>query len=252
MDFEVVGATITPGPVRLIVDYGLLESTEGGGNNGVCCGLDLSVDGRDMYLPTKAELRPEGYVNKVVHIRLPVELSELDAESPPVQTIVFEHQPSPRNDTEYATDVDVNAANDLLFIKQSYGQNTGNRVLRVDLDPDLVDTGSNLESVAIVVPPPGATIWMGADVSSPASDMIAVVHSSELDNCNRLSIVNGRTGTILNEGANWPAWWVTWAHGKVLTAGFRRGCRSTGSIVTIDPLSGQNTTLLEGRLPDGR
>lgn len=252
MDFEVAGTAITTGPVRLIVDYGQLESTEGGGNNGVCCGLDLSVDGRDLYLPTKAELRPAGYVNKVVRIRLPVDLSELDPASPPPETTVFEHQPSPRNDTEYATDVDVNAANDLLFVKQTYGLYTGNRVLRVDLDPDLVDTGSNLESVAIFVPPPGAAVWVGADVSIPASDLIAVVHSSALDNCKRLRIINGRTGTVLNEGADWPAWWVTWAHGNVLTAGFRKGCRTTGHLVAIDPLSGQSTTLVTGRLPDGR
>jgi hypothetical protein len=252
MDFEIVGTTISPGPIHLIVDYGQLDSTDGGGNNGVCCGLDLSADGRDIYLPTKAELRPAGYVNKVVHIRLPADLSELDPGEPPLQTVVFEHQPGPRNDTEYATDLDVNAAGDFLFVKQTYGQYAGHRVVRVDLDPDLTDTGSSLESVVVASPPPGAAVFVGADVSSAASDLIAVVHTSVQDNCNRLKIINGRTGTVLNEGAEWPGWWVTWAHGKVITAGFRKGCRASGALVSIDPTTGQVITLLDGRLPDGR
>ena len=254
MDFEVSGTTITPGPVRLIADLGQLDPPGGGGNNGVCCGLDLTVDGRVLYAPTKAELRPEGYVNKVVKFSLPADLSDLDPQDPPAQTTVFEHKPSPRNDIEYATEIDVNAANDLIYIKQLTRQDgqTSYRVLRVDLDADLTDTGSNLETAVVASAPIGDTAFVGADTSSPASDLIAVVFSETLGGCKRINIINGRTGTILNEGSDWPAFWLTWAHGKVLTAGFRRGCRRTDYIVAVDPLTGVTTTLLPGLYPEGR
>ncbi|HKX58204.1 MAG TPA: hypothetical protein VJN00_02390 [Steroidobacteraceae bacterium] len=250
MDFEVMGTTITPGPVHLVVDYGQLDSPEGGGNNGVCCGLDLSVDGRDLYVVTKAELRPEGYVNKVVRMRLPNDLTELDPEGSAAQTVVFEHDPGPRNDTQYTTDLDVNAANDLLYVEQVY-DGPYKRVLRIDLDPDLVDTGSDVEVTSL--PHPMTTNpHVGADVSSPASDLIALaIHSIESD-CTHLTIMNGRTGTVLNEGSQIPAYWLSWANGKVLTRGHRKGCRSTDTIVEVDPLTGATKPLLSGSLPDGR
>ena len=252
MDFVVAGAAITPGPVYLVVNFGPV-SQEGGGNGGVCCGLDLSVDGRDLYLPTKAELRAEGYVNKVVRMRLPANLADLDPEVPPSQITVFEHAASPRNDTEYGTDLDVNAANDYLYIRQKYGQNAGTRVLRVDLDPDMSDTAGNPEA-AIVAEPlwGGSSVFVGADVSNPASDLLAVVFAPTAGACQRLTIMNGRTGTVLNEGTDWPAHWVSWANGKVLTRGFRSGCRALDNIVQVDPLSGQVTTLVNGVNPDGR
>ena len=251
MDFVVNGTTVTNGPVHMIVDFGAM-ATEGGGNNGICCGLDLTVDGRELYLPIKAELRPEGYVNAVVLMRLPANLAELDPAHPPAQTVVFEHSASSRNDTEYTTDLDVNAMNDFLYVRQSYGGYTGSRVLRVDLDPDLTDTGSSPEVVVLVEPTWASGVWVGADVSSPASDLLAVAYSPDVGDCPRLTIMNGRTGTILNEGTDWPARWVSWMNGKLLAAGFRKGCRELDSIVAIDPLSGQSTILTTGGLPDGR
>jgi len=249
MDFTVAGTTITPGPVYLVVNFGPV-SMEGGGNGGVCCGLDLSVDGRDLYLPTKAELRIEGYVNKVARIRLPGDLADLDPNNPPTQTIVFEHVAGPRNDTQYTTELDVNVANDLLFIEQF--ENPERRLLRVDLDPDLVDTGGNQEAVVIAQAQVGGNMHVGTDHSDPGSDLVGVANYSFEAECYFLSIINGRTGTVLNEGTEWPASSLSWANGKVLTSGFRRGCRSLTTIVEINPLNGATTTLLTGGGANGR
>ena len=69
--------------------------------------------------------------------------------------------------------------------------------------------------------------------------------------------MNGRTGTILNEGTQWlsQAGQLSWDDGKVLNQGAsynKQGCRSTGWIVAIDPVTGATVPLLSGASPEGR
>ena len=253
MDFTVTGTNIVAGPAHLIVNFGL-PSPESSGNPGACCGLDLSRDGRDIYLPAMAELRPEGYVHSVVRMRLPANLDDLNSASPPAPVTVFEHQAFPTDYVQYTGDISVNAGGDLLFISQRYSSESY-RLLGVDLDVDLTDTAGNPE-VTVLFDPTTSTsytpILPRADTSSAASDLLAVAYYSFSEGCERLVIMNGRTGTVLNEGSQWPAWVISWSGGKVLSRGFRNGCRSTDTMVEIDPTTGATAPLLTGDHPDGR
>ena len=77
-------------------------------------------------------------------------LENLDATNPPEALTVFEHAATPTSSELLTFDMSVNAANDLLYVIERYAQQQ--RLLRIDLDPDLVDTGGNTE-ISVVLSP---------------------------------------------------------------------------------------------------
>ena len=173
-----------------------------------------------------------------------------------VPVTVFEHSATPTDYGQWTRDLDVNSANDLLYVGRR--TDTLDGLVRVDLDPDLTDTAGNQEVTVLFNSLNGNTIIVGADVSSPASDSIAFqAYSTEL-NCSLLTVMNGRTGTVLNEGAAWPGTNVSWSGGKMLALGYvpvrnrSLGCRSTDVIEEIDPVTGATVPLVIGIVPDGR
>ena len=253
MDFTVTGTTIVAGPAHLIVNFGLASLRVAAI---LCCGLDLSRDGRDIYLPAYGRAASEGYVHSVTRMRLPANLNDLDSASPPTPVTVFEHECVSRNYVQYTSELSVNAGDDLLFIVQEDDSQTLHRLLRVDLDGDLTDTAGNPEVTVLFDPSTSTTyspILVSADTSSPASDLLAVAFYSFVERCDRLTIMNGRTGTILNEGSQWPAWVIAWSGGKVLSRDYREGCRlQADSLVEIDPVTGITVPLMTGDHPDGR
>ena len=98
---------------------------------------------------------------------------------------------------------------------------------------------------------------VAADLSSPSSDMITFPSYSSIVKCNLVVVMNGRTGTILNEGTQWLSQpgQLSWYGGKVLNPGAsynKQGCRSTGWIVQIDPVTGATIPLVTGGAPEGR
>ncbi len=161
MDFAVTGTTVTLGAAHLVADFGNNTNTAGGT---ACCGIDVSTDGRDFYVPTLPVLRAQGYVHSVVRYRLPNRLEDLEAMGLPAAVTVFESTPTPTEYDGWTRDLDVNGANDLLYVGIRYGLLDG--LVRVDLDPDLVDTAGNRETTVLLSSASGNSIVVGADGSN--------------------------------------------------------------------------------------
>jgi hypothetical protein len=254
MDFSVQAANISFGPAHRIADYG--DNTSVGGGS-ACCGIDISADGRTLYMSAMPVLRPEGYVHSIARASIPANLEDL-AELPTPVT-VFEHPPTPTDLDVLTADMSVDENGDFLYLFERVNSGGRGRLLRVDLDPDLVDTLGNVEVKVLAGAVPGPES-VATDLSGVGSDLIALANYSSSLNCNLLVVMNGRTGSVLNEGTAWltQGGQFSWYGGKVLSsgaaAGSKRslGCRSTDWIVTIDPLSGVNREIVTGRSPDGR
>ena len=256
MDITVDGTNISLSPAHLIADYGNNTNMAGGS---ACCGIDVSADGRDLYMSAMPELRVQGYVHSIVRARMPSSLQEMSPAELPARVTVFEHPPTPTDYDLTTGYISVNGANDLLYVTQRVGPSYP-RLLRADLDPDLSDTAGNPEVSILVEQIDGANEPMAADTQSSGSDSLVFRSYSQALNCYFLVIMNGRTGTILNQGTEWISngGRLSWFGGRVLSEGVvastkrSLGCRSTGWIVATDPLTGVSVPLITGRVPEGR
>jgi hypothetical protein len=251
MDFEVIGANIVGGATYLVADLG---PSAGEGGRLSCCRMDLSVDGRSLFVPV-VDLLQEGYVESIVRLRLPEALADLAGQLPLAETTIIRHRPRSSATSFLGArttgDMDVNGAEDLLFVQLRDFDMNGtphDQLVSVDLDPDLVDTNGRRE-ITLLRDPVGGS-GSAADVSSPSSDLVVTLDPTSM--CQNAVVINGRTGTVLNEGTQWPGHTVAWAGGKILSRGFRSGCRSLDTIVQIDPTTGATLTLVSGVGAEGR
>jgi hypothetical protein len=265
LDFTVAstanGPTVTAGSPYLVKDFGP-NSPHG---NGACCGIELSRDGRRLYVSAPAEEDEQAgkESHRIVRIPLPNNLAQINPASPP--TIVYTGPSVPFG----GPGVPVTGTTWNLTVDGSAHQDEQNLYLvrrRVDTIDELVrvglGTGSTLATWALTGPDSIAT---GArDFGQPrhpaaeptnGSTRVAFqewVGDSEGKDCDRLYFVDGVSGAITGPTVPVYADNMTWAGGKVLGNGMSSRCRSAGSIVEIDPASGATRTLVTGYHADGR
>jgi hypothetical protein len=214
-DFTVSGTSVSVDPRRTIV-----SSVD-------CCALELSRDGRNVYVST-AQSRLERILVSDPSSRVLI------------KTIA---------DDGWFNDGSVNGDESAFYVEEqrmSGGQVTGRELVRIDL----ITLQANVVRTSGI-----ARFWAGAD---PNSNLIAytdyVVGSN---NCYLLQIADGTTGQLISYGQ--PRYGVnsTWYGGRILTNGYKppKGagrCDSMNAITEIDPDTSAERILRPGYYPDGR
>jgi hypothetical protein len=215
-DFTVSGTTVTVGPRRTILAPV------------ACCAVDLSSDGRHLYVSTA-----EDTLEKVA-------VSDTSIRSH-VRTML---------DDGWFIDASVDGNETAIYVEERRwinGQTYG-RIIGVDL--------GTLAST-VLVPDNLNRLWPAAD---PGSNRVAYsYYVPGSDNCHLLEILDGRTGARISYGTPRYGRDWSWYAGKVLGFGYsvsssRRGlrCQSKDMITEVDPLTSAEKDLLRGYYPDGR
>ena len=261
LDFTVAstasGPTVTAGSTYLVQDFGP-NSSHG---NGACCGIELSRDGRRLFVsaPAAEDENAGTESHRVVRIDLPDNLA--DGPSPPTLVytgpwVPFGGPDVPATGMTWNLTVDgsANQAEQYLYLVRR----------RVDTIDELVrvELGSGSTGATWALTGPDSIAAGAGDIrqprhpaAEPTSTRVAFqewVGDSEGKDCDRLYFVDGTSGAISGPTVPVYADNMTWVGGKVLGNGMNSRCRSAGSIVEIDPLSGATRTLVTGYHADGR
>ncbi len=263
LDFTVAstanGPTVTAGSTYLVKDFGP-NSPHG---NGACCGIELSRDGRRLYVsaPAAEDDNAGTESHRVVRIDLPDNLAAPASMPTDVYTgpwVPFGGPGVPATGMTWNLTVDgsANQAEQNLYVVRR----------RVDTIDELVrvglGSGSTLATWALTGPDSIAAAARGFGqprhpAAEPANGSTRLafqewVGDSEGKDCDRLYFVDGVSGAVTGPTVPVYADNMTWAGGKVLGNGMSSRCRSAGSIVEIDPTSGATRTLVTGYHADGR
>jgi hypothetical protein len=215
-DFTVSGTTVTVGPRRAIL------------SPVACCAVDLSSDGRHLYVSTASNtLEKVAVADTLIRSH--------------VRTMV---------DDGWFVDASVDGNETAIYVEERRWINgqTFSRILGVDLDT-LAST--------LLVPDNLNRLWPAADTESNRFAYSYYVPGS--DNCHLLEILDGQTGARISYGTPRYGRDWSWFAGKVLGFGYsvsssKRGlrCQSKDMVTEVDPLTSAERDLVRGYYPDGR
>jgi hypothetical protein len=213
VDFTVSGTAVSVEPRRTII-------------SGVdCCALELSQDGRHVYVSTTEHT-----------------LEKISVAVPTSRALIKTFADGGFVDGSVKS---VNGIDTVLYVEELRWSG-GRELIRIDL-----------QTFQSTVLPTSGIARFGA-AADPSSNLIVYTdYVLGSNNCNLLQIADGTTGQVISYGQ--PRYGVgsTWHAGKILTNGYtppKAGgrCSGTDTITEIDPTSSAERKLTRGFYPDGR
>lgn len=254
MDFEVVGTTVVPGTPRIVADLG--PNTPN--NESHCCGIDLSRDGRTLYVSLLPVETTSTVTHRIGRIALPEDLASL---GPPTQApvVIYEAPPSPLPgpNVPYSGvtwDLTVDHDSTYLYLVRR-GTDTIDELVRLEPNSgeQLILTGprTTLGAANLAVRQPyfpGAELVAGSRRVA-FREWIGDTTSSDF---HKVYFIHGITGSLTEPAQQVYGHGLAWSDGVLLGNGYDSRGRATGNVVSIDPATGAIRTLVTGSNPQGR
>lgn len=253
LDFDVSGTVITPGTPRVVTNLGPNTAN----NESACCAIDLSRNGRTLYaslLPTETETT---VTHRIGEIPLPAGLATLVPVLPTDIPVIYQAPPSPLPGPEvpysgvtWSLSVDYDAT--YVYLRRR-GVDTIDELVRLALQggEQIILTGprSSYANQAILQP-----YWPAAEMVDGSRRVAFTEWIGDTTNSDfhKILFIDGTTGGITEPGQLVHGHGLAWADGTLLGNGFSSTGRSTGSIVSINPVTGATTALVTGSNPQGR